>query len=103
MSRVLLAIFAAHAITPAVSDSVQFFAAPPKANGPGLIVQHLNVSTSRQGYIPIVLTTVSSPVGFVHALPSSPEGCTGRVKTSDIAQAAGCHYAVNGKSKAWCP
>jgi len=97
VSWIVVYILTTFTLVPVLSDSVKFFPAPPKADDPGLIVLHLNVSTARQEFIPLVLTTVNSPVGFVHVLPSTLEGCTERVKTSDIAETAGCHFAVNGK------
>jgi N-acetylglucosamine-1-phosphodiester alpha-N-acetylglucosaminidase len=80
------------------ADSVVFSKAPPRSDEPGLGVEHLILTTPQQRMVRAVLATVSSPVGFVHVFPSSPEGCTSRVKTSEIAVARGCLYAVNGGS-----
>lgn len=59
-------------------------------------MQHLVLQTPRQPRISAILTTVAAPVGFLHALPSQPDGCTGVAKTSEVASANGCLFASNG-------
>ena len=71
--------------------------APPAASDPGLLVRHLNLSTGRQPLIPAVLATVEAPLGFLTVLAAGGDTCKRR-RTSWVAKAAGCQYAVNGGS-----
>ena len=105
-----------HIFHPSGAGSAAYFTAPYSADGPGLSVAYLNLTTSRQKQIPAILATVtprlavesllspigngpmqiSYPLGWVHTLPPMPDGCTDRAKTSDTAAANNCTFAVNG-------
>jgi exopolysaccharide biosynthesis protein len=76
--------------------TVDFIQAPPASDDPKIEVKEMLLHTPRQRDIKSFLTVISAPVGFVSALPSHPQGCTGRVRTSIIASEAGCAFAVNG-------
>jgi N-acetylglucosamine-1-phosphodiester alpha-N-acetylglucosaminidase len=76
---------------------IYYYNAPPASEDPELVYKKMDLSTERQRNIKALLTTVGSPVNFLHVITSGhEEGCTENTPTSKIAADAGCMYAVNG-------
>ena len=72
-----------------------FTKAPPKSDNPGISTKNMVLSTERQPEVKALLSTIASPVGFVHVFPSKSDGCTGRVRLDRIAKENGCKFAIN--------
>jgi len=94
--HLLKSVGVATLVAAASAVEMQYFDSPPVAADPNITVQHVVLSSERQGLINAVLSTIASPVGFVHPMPSMPDGCTGMTKTSKVATTAGCKFAING-------
>ena len=68
------------------ADNAVFTKAPPKSDNPGISTKNMVLSTERQPEVKALLSTIASPVGFVHVFPSKSDGCTGRVRLDRIAK-----------------
>ena len=48
------------------ADNAVFTKAPPKSDNPGISTKNMVLSTERQPEVKALLSTIASPVGFVH-------------------------------------